>query len=448
MSSFYNRLLGNRKNQNNPDSQELQNCVNAVIRQLLSGDTSAKKPGILLGKIQSGKTRAFISVIALAFDNGYDFAIVLTKGTKPLSEQTLKRLKSDFKEFENNKMMQIHDIMFFPKNLTKYELNQKLIIVAKKEINNLKKIIRCLSDTYPNLKTKKLLIVDDEADFASLSFYKNKESGEIEQGTIANTIDELRNEVAQSDFLQVTATPYSLYLQPNNYDGDNILYLPKRPAFTETLPEYKNYVGGDYYFLESENKKSPASCLYEELPIEEVELLRAKKRLGRADRRSLKIEDVFTSPTLAMLRKAIMNFIVGGCIRRIQQNKVGGEKKDYAFLFHTEIGRISHLWQEEIVNKLSTELVRILHEDQELLNELIVNSYNDLKKSLELSKLYYEELAELPLPLIEEVEVVVKESLEQEMLLVQKVNSDEDVKSLLDENGQLKLRTPLNIFIG
>ena len=34
------------------------------------------------------------------------------------------------------------------------------------------------------------------------------------------------------------------------------------------------------------------------------------------------------------------------------------------------------------------------------------------------------------------------------MLVVEKVNSDKDVKALLDTKGQLKLRTPLNIFIG
>ena len=37
--------------------------------------TSSDRPGILLGKIQSGKTRAFLGVIAEAFDNGYDIAV-------------------------------------------------------------------------------------------------------------------------------------------------------------------------------------------------------------------------------------------------------------------------------------------------------------------------------------------------------------------------------------
>ena len=86
--NFYNTLTTNRK-----DDSALMSCMEETVSKLLESDTSLKKPGILLGKIQSGKTRAFIGVIALAFDSGYDIAIVLTKGTKALSEQTVQRLK-------------------------------------------------------------------------------------------------------------------------------------------------------------------------------------------------------------------------------------------------------------------------------------------------------------------------------------------------------------------
>ncbi len=226
-----------------------------------------------------------------------------------------------------------------------------------------------------------------------------------------------------------------------------MVFLPKKPAFTEILPEYEDYKGGDYYFLESENEESPASCLYEELPDEEVDLLKAKKKLGRADRRSFKIEDVFNASVLQMLRKAIMNFIVGGCVRRIQQEKLGIKKEDYAFLLHTDIARITHSWQEEIVNRLSNELIEISQKNESLLNEMVRKSYNDLIKSINLTRSFYK-IDSLPVPTIDEAISSVKDALAREMLLVQKVNSDEDVKSLLDDSGQLRLRTPLNIFIG
>ena len=233
-------------------------------------------------------------MIALAFDNDYDIAIILTKGTKPLTEQTLKRLHDDFGQFEEDNKVQIHDIMFFPKNMVPYELNQKLIIIVKKETNNLKRVIENLTNTYPDLKNKEGLIVDDEADFASISFHKEKESGLIEQGKIAKQIDEIRTRVDKSDFLQVTATPYSLYLQPDDSENDDGLFPPKRPAFTVLVPIHKDYIGGDYYFIESEKDGSVASHIYEEVSIEELEVLKATKTLKRADRRSFKIEEVGT----------------------------------------------------------------------------------------------------------------------------------------------------------
>ncbi len=66
---------------------------------------------MLLGKIQSGKTKTFLSMIALAFDNGFDIAIVLTKGTKALTSQTLHRIRSEFGQFSKQDSLQIYDIM-------------------------------------------------------------------------------------------------------------------------------------------------------------------------------------------------------------------------------------------------------------------------------------------------------------------------------------------------
>ena len=40
------------------------------------------------------------------------------------------------------------------------------------------------------------------------------------------------------------------------------------------------------------------------------------------------------------------------------------------------------------------------------------------------------------------------DALAEGQLMITKVNSDNDIKNLLDDEGQLKLRTPLNVFIG
>ena len=57
-----------------------------------------------------------------------------------------------------------------------------------------------------------------------------------------------------------------------------------------------------------------------------------------------------------MLREAIMNFVVGGCIRRLQQTAGEQFPQKYRFLFHTEQARASHDWQEEVVVTIKASL--------------------------------------------------------------------------------------------
>lgn len=93
MTGYYSRLRARRG-----DSLEVQACINNVVEKPETAD-KADRPRLLLGKIQAGKTNAFLGVIAQAFDNGYDIAIVFTKGTKTLAQQTVKRIGRDFADF-------------------------------------------------------------------------------------------------------------------------------------------------------------------------------------------------------------------------------------------------------------------------------------------------------------------------------------------------------------
>ena len=154
---FYQTLL----NKNNYD-EKMQDCIKKTVANLLDRTTTFDRPGMLLGKIQSGKTRTFLGVMGLAFDNGYEVTVVLTKGTKALARQTLERLKKEYAEFMEADKIQIFDIMHFPKNLTGFELEQKLVLVVKKEIQNINRLHEAFFQTYPSLKEKKILIVDDK----------------------------------------------------------------------------------------------------------------------------------------------------------------------------------------------------------------------------------------------------------------------------------------------
>lgn len=430
-SSFYEALATKRS-----DSVTLRGCIEKTVARLLESDTNIERPGMLLGKIQSGKTRAFIGIIALAFDRGFDMSIVLTKGTKALAKQTFQRLRADFEELVEDERVQICDVMHLPTDFPRFVLRQKLIIVVKKETNNLRRIIRALTETYPDLGTKRVLIIDDEADYASVGFHRGQERI-VEINRIPSQIDDLRRKVAVVSVLQVTATPYSLYLQPRELaiPAQSVVFKPVRPAFTEPLPEFPGYIGGRFYFEECEDPASVAADLYRPIPIDELQVLR------KEDRRSFRIENALETTRIETLRVAIVRFVVGACIARMLQRLRGIRQKRYSFIVHTEHSRASHAWQERVVR----ELKRLLEESSqgsnaEQIRSLVANAFEDFERSLRKLGIQY--------PPYQEVEREVLTALTDECLMVRKVNSETEAEQLLDEHGQLQLTTPLNIFIG
>jgi len=425
---FYDQLAGKRA-----DPPELRMAVEETLDQLQKEATSTQRPGILLGRVQSGKTRAFLGVIARAFDRGYDIAVILTKGTKSLAEQTFSRVKEDFREFIAADQVDGFNILAVP-DLTPYELNRKLIFVVKKEDDNLRRLLSLFRDQYPTLRNKSVLIIDDEADLASVSF--RKMNGVSTAGVISQQIDQLRELVTKSAFLQVTATPYALYLQPDDevLVNGTTLFKAKRPAFTVLLPTHNNYAGGDEYFEKSAEPDSSAFYFYREVPLAERDALKQE------DRRRLQIDRVLTERNAAVLRDAVVTFLVGGAIRRLQQRAAGQWPEKYSLLFHTEQSRSSHEWQQRVAIAIRDALVDQARADSPLFHELVRAAYLDLRRSIELE--------DGSVPDIEDVRKAVVESLETGQLMITKVNSDNDVKKLLADDGQLKLRTPFNMFIG
>ena len=88
---------------NNPFmTEEKEKVVRDMTDQLLSDGPNATDPCLLLGKVQCGKTDTFLSIMGLCFDKGIDIAIVMTKGTQTLTDQTIKRLNHDFRFFQDD----------------------------------------------------------------------------------------------------------------------------------------------------------------------------------------------------------------------------------------------------------------------------------------------------------------------------------------------------------
>ena len=411
-------------------------CAEETVDELLKKATTSDNPGMLLGKVQSGKTRTFISILALAFDNGFDIAIVLSKNSRALIEQTAKRLNSEFTMFIDDGELEIYDIMHAPESFGAFELDSKLIFVAKKQSDNLRRLI----DLFRNntaMAGKRTLIIDDEADNASIG-YTNR-TGLIEARTIATQISELRTSISSSSFLQVTATPYSLYLQPTEIEVANVVtFKPTRPAFTKLVPVPPEYVGGETYFGESARSETDTleSLIHHTVDHREFD------RLKRADARSFKLDDVLTAPAIVGYRTAIVNFIVGGCIQRINGTDAGGKPKKlrYSFLLHSESRKDAHKWQET----LTKTIVSKLKADAEIKGSdfiaLVSRAHKEFSRSLS--------LASEPVPALNDVLTAVAAALSGEHITIAKVNSDDDVAALLDSTGQLKLRSPLNIFLG
>ena len=425
---FYDQLCEREEYQ----SADLRHCIERTVENLKRIDTSQNKPGMLLGKIQSGKTRTFIGIIAKAFDEDYDIAIILTKGTKALAQQTYQRMKKEFSYFVDQVLF--FDIMSnYPAMLTKYECKQKIILVVKKQKDNLSRLEKALFQDNPELGQKKILIVDDEADFASVGFVKKAED-QIEIKKIAGQIDDLRKRLTQGSFLQVTATPYSLYLQPDDLAVGDEMFIPVKPAFTELAPIAASYVGGNYYFYHADDEGDAAKHIYVEIPADELRIMK------KSDRRTFKIEEALTSKSISFLRQAIVNFVVGGCIRRLMARKNGYYEKKFSFIVHTEMNKAAHEWQEEIVRAIGVQLAKVAIQEDDIFKRLVRESYDSLSKSIHAQK--------MTVPTFQNVLDETKIALAEEYLMVTRVNSDKDVNELLDDSGQLKLRTPLNIYIG
>lgn len=418
------------QHKNNYSKDELA-VMHETVNNLIEISTSENKPGMLLGRIQSGKTRSFMGSMALGFDNGFEVVIILTKNSNALARQTYERLHKEYEALIDQDYISAYDIMSLPDDLRRFELNKKFVIVVKKEKKNVERLTKVLFEMYPMLAKRQMMIIDDEADYASVVYDKDKDKNLTELKVIATQLDQIKKKIPTAAYLQVTATPYSLYLQPDSEVLSARGYQPKRPAFTVLVPTYPSYVGGKFYFEQSKFE-GPASHVYQSVSDSELELLR------KEDNRRVKDAYVLTTKQLNGLRNALINFVVGGKIRNLQQIAQQERPKKYAFIMHTITTKRAHLWQYQVVVKIEQKLTQLIKENEAAFKSIILKAYEGFKLSSE-SNCFPDE---------SDVYEAVKSAFLDEELLITIVNSEQDVNQLLDKRGELKLRAPLNFFIG
>lgn len=451
--------------------EEKYKCITETVDHLLEDGEHAEDPCLLLGKIQCGKTDTFEDIIGYAFDKKIDIAVVLTKGTNALAAQTVIRFQNDYAPFmqtdnaHQKAVINIYNIKEVYSGLKRPQVDgKKTVIVCMKEAANMRHLLELFKENSPFLQEKKVLIVDDEADFASRNYQtvhpdvKNDEDGNpIVQDTekklakIAEQIDEFRSIPGMyCRYLQVTATPYCLYLQPNgdlNLQGKVVKSF--RPRFTSLVPIHDKYVGGQQYYVESQNEESMFRHLFYGVGK------RCLKALKREDKRYLK--NVRESMNIHDLRHWVMSYLVGTAIRCIQKLENEGKLYKTSALFHLDVNKERHEWQEKLINAIIPNIGEYFVQEQEdeRFNQLFESIYADFEESNRKGRENKDAdgnlkpLLNISLPTRDAIKAKIKQIFEEENIVVQIVNSDENLSSLLNkEDGQLKLKAEANIFIG
>lgn len=443
--------------------KEKRQCIEETVDLLLEDGPHAEEPGLLLGKIQCGKTDTFEDIIGLSFDRGIDIAIILTKGTNPLALQTLMRLRQDFRHFKDTGRIDqqptiyIEDIMKVWRKLRQSVVdNNKCVFVCKKENTNLRHLIEMFESNQAFLKDKRVLIVDDEADFASRNYrtvrrqalvdadgFPIEQKSEVELAVISQLIDEFRKIPSYCRYLQVTATPYCLYLQPDGELNlnDNVV-KPFRPRFTKLVPVHDAYIGGQQYFEDSKDPQSMYSHLFHQVSEKCLSVL------GKKDQRY--VNNPTSSANLYDFTYAIVSYFVATAIRRIQ---VKDRKEQYyktSALIHVELTRKYHEWQEQLANRIIDDMKCALSDNDQTDQRIwraVDAAYDDFTESNKKGR--KQDLITVAMPQKTEVLDEMKNILGNNDYIVQVVNIDNDVVNLLDqESGELQLEATANIFIG
>lgn len=206
--------------------------------------SAAKKNiGMLVGKVQSGKTTVFSAVIGRYFDKGYDLCIILTSIENLLNEQTHLRMNNVFRAKEPAKVDIYNCNEFLIRNTNRriekirddLKNGHKYIVTILKN-KQIEKINEVLINT--NIwKNKRILIVDDEADLASIG------SNDLLEHRFANTaIKQLLETLPNYNYLSVTATPHAQVLIN---DGDAV-----KPKHVFTYEPGEGYMGIEEFFSE------------------------------------------------------------------------------------------------------------------------------------------------------------------------------------------------------
>lgn len=334
---YWNRLqtyLATVKNRPSNMLDGLQDSSDRTLSYLVdpTADGTFRKQGLVVGYVQSGKTANYTALIARAADAGYKLIIVLTGIHNSLRKQTQERLDEELVGYSKARSKDVgvgrpdHAHLwvsgtsdlggragdFNPGNIGPEMLagTQPVLIVTKKQKDCLHQLDRWLEQAGTELLTSvSALVIDDEADQASLNTGGNRQSDEDEDSPakLNEKIRLILKRLPKIAYVACTATPYANVLidpQASDIEAGEDLY-PK--DFIIALPKPTGYSGVEEIFGTEER---PAPNIWHMVSEADVKLLAPKK-----SRRKQAAALTASSNMPASLQTAVLDFLLAGAGR-------------------------------------------------------------------------------------------------------------------------------------
>lgn len=342
------------------------------------------KKGLVMGYVQSGKTANYISLINKAADVGYKLIILIAGIHNNLREQTQKRVNEGFIGFDNLEKVyegvglvnheripgSLTSTMndFKKTNLQSLGINPKdykepIILVIKKNYSTLNNILSWLRGTTKEekLSSYPLLIIDDEADNASINTKKNPD----EATKINGQIREILNLFDRRCYVGYTATPFAnIFISPENENED--LGEDLFPEdFIIALEAPSNYVGAKKIFLD---ENSDILRVIDDNEVHNAHSMPAKYNKNCLPVQHNKDFDVECLPD--SLYDAIYMFLLSGAIKRLR----GVKNRHHSMLINVSFRiKIQEQIKEILMEDVKDILLLIKYNYPKSLKEILKN---------------------------------------------------------------------------
>lgn len=283
----------------------------------------AKRKGLVIGNVQSGKTANFSAVIAKAIDEKYRFVLVLSGIHNNLRKQTQERLERDLNMTEDS-----HDWYRLTdpdgdfgraqiKNAGAIlSQNQRIVAVVKKNGSRLRNVLDFLKSVDARtLEKTPILIIDDESDQATPDSSPKPDNDPTK---INQLMREIWAEVNNGTYVGYTATPFAnILMDPNSGKRAGELEQLYPQHFIHVMPTPKAYFGAERIFGLDGSSEHRLPDIVRAIPQDELEFLAPSKE---------------GSPEITeTLENAIRWFIIAAAIRRTRSQ---GQKHS-TMLIHT-----------------------------------------------------------------------------------------------------------------